>query len=162
MAENLKLREDYPGIEQAYPFAVASYDLAQKRLDIIDSRLQTVVALGVTLSLPVPALLATRGATFRSGWFIAAVCVFVLAVVLGTLARLIGNIYVVHPADLFAKWLRFSESEFKKNIIGFAGQHFEKNRILARNRGFCTTLTFLLFICEGVLLAVWATSLPRP
>jgi hypothetical protein len=154
--------EDYPGVEQAYPFAVASYELAQKRLDIIDSRLQTIVALGVTLSLPVPALLATRGANFRSWWFIGAACVFVCAIAVGTFARIVGHITVLHPSDFYAKWLRFPEWEFKKNLIFFAGQHFEKNRTLARNRGLCTTLTFLLFILEGVLLAVWATTLPRP
>jgi hypothetical protein len=123
---------------------------------------QTIIALGVTLSLPVPALLASKGVTFRSGWFIAAACVFACAVITGTLARLVGNITVLHPADLYKKWLRYSEWEFKKNLLFFAGEHFEKNRRLARARGFCTTLTFCLFISEGVLLAVWATTALRP
>jgi len=157
-----RIEDDYPGVVHAYPMALASYELAQKRLDVIDSRLQTIIALGVTLSLPVPALLASRGASFRSAWFIAAVCVFVCAILVGTLARLIGNILLLHPSDLYANWLRFQEWEFKKNLLFFAGEHFEKNRKLARNRGFCTTLAFLLFICEGILLAVWATTLPRP
>lgn len=156
-----KNEQTFPSVELAYPIAIASYELAQKRLDIIDSRLQTVIASGTTVSLAIPVLASAKGLSFSSLWFIAAVCVFFSAVILGTLARITGNIIVLNPARIYKDWLGFSEWEFKKNLIFFAGQHFESNRNLAKKRGWLTTITVALFIIEGLLLSVWA-SLPHP
>ncbi|HEX3560228.1 MAG TPA: hypothetical protein VHU19_13565 [Pyrinomonadaceae bacterium] len=156
-----KLEQTYPSVDLAYTFAVASYDVALKRLDIVDNRLQTVLALGATISLSVPALASARGLGFSSGWFVAAAFAFASAMILGTFARVTGSIILINPSRLYNKWLHFSEWEFKKNFICYAGEHFEANRALAGMRGWATTLVVMFFILEGLLLTVWA-SLPRP
>lgn len=151
----------YPAVDLAYPLAVASYEQVQKRLDIIDNRLQTVIALGATVSLAVPTWASTKGLDFSSRWFIAAASVLACGLVLGTFARVVGNTILINPSRLHKDWLSFSEWEFKQNFIHYAGIHFEANRALARRRGQLTTATVVLFILGGLLLSVWA-SLPRP
>src|SRR5688572_21643982 len=72
--------ETYPGVELAYPIAVASYDVALRRLDVMDGRLQTLMAFIVAVSAAVPSIAANRGIQFRSYWFYAALISFVLAI----------------------------------------------------------------------------------
>jgi hypothetical protein len=72
MAEVIKTSEEkYPSVDLAYTLALASYDLIQKRLDIIDTRLQTLIALIATVSLPIPAIAVAKNLTLNSsanGW----------------------------------------------------------------------------------------------
>ncbi|MDT4895908.1 MAG: hypothetical protein QOH25_985 [Acidobacteriota bacterium] len=150
------IKKTYPSVDLAYSFAVASYEVAQKRIDAVDSRLQTLLALGATVSLPIPVLANAKALSFNSTWFIAAACAFAFAMIAGTVARLRGRIILLHPSQLYQSWLHFSEWEFKKNMVYFAGQHFEANRSLAEIRGRLTTLTASLFLVEGVCLAMWA------
>lgn len=148
----------FTGVELAYPIALATYETAQKRLDVIDTRIQTLLGIGVTISLPIPVLVR---AGFQSKWFYAAVVCFVTALIVGSVARLRGHIMLPHPTELYDKWLHYSDWEFKKNLIYFAGQHYEANRLLAEQRGRLAAITAVLFLVELVLLAVWA-SLLRP
>jgi hypothetical protein len=158
MTELMKTNEEkYPSVDLAYTLALASYELIQKRLDVIDTRLQTLIALIATVSLPIPAIAVAKNLTLNSEWFIAAVVAFVAAIVVGTIGRVTGHVKVILPITLYNEWLHFSEWEFKKNMIFFAGKHFEHNRALANRRGWITSVTALLFFIEGVLVALWVT-----
>jgi hypothetical protein len=59
MSEELN-KATYPGVELAYPLAASSYDVALKRFDAMDGRLQTILAFIVATSAAVPALAAGR------------------------------------------------------------------------------------------------------
>jgi hypothetical protein len=99
----------YPSVDLAYKLALASYEFAQKRLDIIDVRLQTLIALGATISLPIPAIAIAKNITLNSWWFILAIVFFSAAIVVGTYARVSGYMKVILPIDLYNKWLHFTE-----------------------------------------------------
>ncbi len=45
------LAQEYPSVDLAYPFAISAYDLAQKRLDAMESRLQTLIGFAATATL---------------------------------------------------------------------------------------------------------------
>lgn len=153
-----ELKAKYPSVELAYPLAVNSYDVALKRMDAIDGRLQTLLAFIATVSLPVPVIGASKGLPFGSFWFIAAAIAFVLAMLVGILARVHGSVMLISPDVLFEKWLHLEESEFKKNLVYFAGEAWAANRRLASDRARLMTLTAILFLVEVAALAVWATS----
>src|SRR5688572_3570427 len=108
--------ETYPGVELAYPIAVASYDVALRRLDVMDGRLQTLMAFIVAVSAAVPSVAANRGIQFRSYWFYAALISFALAIGVGTYARLSGKIKVLKPEHAFNHWLHKPEWNFKKDF----------------------------------------------
>ena len=144
----------YPGVENAYPLAVSSYDVALRRLDAMDGRLQTILAFIVATSAAVPSLAAGR-IQFRSGYFyIAAIC-FALAVIGGTLARLLGRIRVLVPRHAFNHWLHKPDWEFKMDFINHAANDFEHNSTIIRRKWWSSLAITLLFFVQTGFLAAW-------
>ena len=58
--------------------------------------------------------------------------------------------------NLYDRWLHYSEWEFKKNAIYWAGQHFNANVSRINIMGWILTGMIALFSVEVVLLLVWA------
>jgi hypothetical protein len=156
------LEQQFPSVELAYPLAVAAYDSATKRLDSIDGRLQTILAFIVTVSVIVPSIAAGRGVSFQSGWFYAALIVFIVAIGIGIWARLTGDVRLLSPSNLFQEWLSDSEWQFKKDMIYHAGQDFDKNMKLALLKWRCSVAVTLLFVLQAVCQTVWVLSAARP
>ncbi|MCM3873436.1 MAG: hypothetical protein ND895_22365, partial [Pyrinomonadaceae bacterium] len=115
MAENLV--RDFPSVELAYPLAVASYDLAQKRLDVVEGRLQTLLAFVTPITIAVIAAANGKGVPFASRWFAAAMALCLLGLGFGVRTRLADKVIVIDPGVLSKKWLHFSEWQFKRNVI---------------------------------------------
>jgi len=147
----------YPSVKLAYPIAVASYDVALKRLDAMDGRLQTIITFIVASSAVVPSVAAGR-VHFRSGWFYAALGCFVLAIVVGTIARLKGRIKVLVPRRAFNHWLHKPEWEFQNDFIAFAADDFEENNTLVLFKWKCTIALSVLFLCQAACLVVWVVG----
>jgi hypothetical protein len=148
-------RAVYPGVDLAYELALASYETAQTRLDVLDKRLETLIALGATASLAVPVIASGKNISFNSIWFFCASAAFVLATVVGITARLSKSLKLIDPAKLYTEFLHCSEWEFKKNIIFFAGQHFDVNIRLVNWRGRMAAWTAILFLVELIFVAIW-------
>ncbi|HKO42691.1 MAG TPA: hypothetical protein VJU84_05350 [Pyrinomonadaceae bacterium] len=153
MSEELN-KEKYPGVELAYPLAATSYDVALKRLDAMDGRLQTILAFIVATSAAVPALGAGR-IHFRSWYFYAAVVCFALAVLGGTLARLLGKVKVLVPRHAFNHWLHKPDWEFKMDFINQAAIDFEQNATTIERKWRCSLALTLLFFVQTAFLAAW-------
>lgn len=146
-------------VDLAYEVAVASYDTALKQLDNMDARIQTLMAFGTTVSLALPAIFMSRGVSFTSGWFIAAVITYILAIAAGVYARLTGEITLPNPKVLHKDWLNFSTREFKEKFTYYAGEHFNKHAELIKRKWQLLTLMTLLFLLQGLLLVLWAARL---
>jgi hypothetical protein len=156
MSENLA--SSFPSVELAYPMAVASYDLAQKRLDVVEGRLQTLLAFTVPVTIAVISAVNGKGVPFTSLWFIAAMGLCFLGLALGIHARLADKIIVIDPGVLSQNWLHFSEWQFKRNVIYLSGEHFEKNaRVIAR-KGRYTSFTAIIFLLEAICLGAWVVA----
>lgn len=152
------LEQQFPSVELAYPLAVAAYDNATKRLDSVDGRLQTILAFIVTVSVVVPSIASGRGVSFQSGWFYAALIIFVASIGIGTWARLAGNLRLLKPSHLFQDWLSDSEWQFKKDMIYYAGQDFDANMRLVTLKWKCSVTVTLLFVLQAVCQTVWVLS----
>ncbi|HEX8163118.1 MAG TPA: hypothetical protein VF538_14710 [Pyrinomonadaceae bacterium] len=148
--------QQYPSVDLAYKFAVDSYDIALKRLDMMDTRIQTLLAFATTVSLAVSTALVGKGAKFASAGLAPAAAAYVLGVVVGFYARLTGDVIVLNPKHLFDQWLHYSEWEFKKNFIYYAGENFEHNAEQINRKGRLALLASILFLLETGLLAIWA------
>ena len=153
-----ELETKYPGVEYAYPIAVASYDLALRRLDAIDGRLQTIMAFIVAVSAVVPSVAVPRGIHFRSCAFYAALGVFVVTLTIGTVARLYGKIKVFTPKKAFNHWLHKGQWTFKRDFISVAADDFESNNWLIKFKWWCMVVVSLLFFVQAVCLTVWVTG----
>jgi len=150
--------DDYPGIEAAYPIAIASYDVAIKRLDAIDGRLQTMMAFAITATALVMSSTVNKGFKFHSCFLYLAAGCFVAGVSVGTYARLHGNICLLEPEKLYQRWLHKSDATFKKDLIYFAGEHFHKNMELVARKWNLSLLAIALFALEMVFLAAWVVA----
>lgn len=160
MSQTETEEKKYPGVDLAYPLALESYEWAAKRFDTLDSRIQTILGLGISLTLAVPIALSALKLSINGRWFVAAAVLFVLALSLGTYARLMGKLTVITPEMLYQKWLHLSDWEFKKNLIFFAGEHFNKNRnLLEKRHRFAAAATFIFFL-EVLALAVSVSCRP--
>jgi|SRR5581483_1863520 len=148
----------YPAVHPAFSIAIASYDLAVKRWDAWEGRIQTLLAFVTAIGLGVPAVIhnSLAQAKFSSSWFILALLAFLAAVVIGIYARFIKGLHVVDPKRLYNGWLHFSDWEFKKNYIYFAGEHFDLNMKaigVKRKLAFWMLACFLIGI---ICLTIWA------
>jgi len=145
----------YPGVELAYPLAVNSYDVALKRFDAMDGRLQTILAFIVATSAIVPAVAANRGLHFQSNYFYAAFACFIVAVIAGTVGRLFGRIKVLVPREAFNHWLHKPDWEFKMDFIDQAAIDFEINATMIERKWQCSIAITLLFFVQTALAAAW-------
>ena len=158
---DLRQESDWPSVDLAYEFVAPSYDWIQRRFESVERRIQTFLAFTATLTLGLPALVIAieKDADFISVWFIVAMASAVLTLALGIVAKLIsGNsgIWFLSPASLYEGSLHYTELEFKKNAIHWAGQHFDANVSLINKMGRILTGMICLFSIEVVLLLIWA------
>jgi hypothetical protein len=149
------LARDYPGVDLAYDLAVGSYDSVIKRLDIIDGRLQTIMAFAATTTALVPTVAGARMITFHSTLLYLAIACFALQLFVGTYARLCGTVLMLNPANFYQKWLDWSPWEFKKNFIYWAGEDFRENVALVRKKWALSVTISILFFLEAALLVAW-------
>jgi hypothetical protein len=159
MSEELN-KAKFPGVDLAYPLVAMSYDMAVRRFDAMDGRLQTIMAFIVATSATVPALAAGRGLHFRSNYFYAAIGCFAVAVVVGTVARLYGKLRVLVPREAFNHWLHKPEWEFKMDFINHSAADFEHNSTLVERKWKCSVAVTILFFAQTVCLALWALDSP--
>jgi len=102
------LATTYPSVDLAYDIAIDSYDVAVKRIEWIDGRLQALLTFAATVGGAVLSVVASRGLLhFRSVWFYLAMISFTLATIIGFYARFTGTIRVLDPTLFYENWLPF-------------------------------------------------------
>jgi len=154
--------DKYPGVEIAFDLTVDSCESIIKRLDVMDGRLQTILAFAATTTAIVPSVANSRGLTFRSNWLYAALGLFVAQLLIGTITRSFGYIKLVRPHVLWDRWLEKEPWVFKKDYVFFAKQHFDHNANLLRRRWWLMLLISFLFFIEVILLVAWIATAQIP
>jgi hypothetical protein len=141
-----------PGVRLAYPLALESYEWAARRLDMLESRTQTILALGTSLTLAVPIGFYTMKLSVDDLLFTIAGGFFILALVFGAVARLRSKITIITPRVLYEGWLNLSEQNFKKELIRVAGDHLDKNNEVIEKMHFWLAVTTVMFFLEILAL----------
>jgi hypothetical protein len=150
----------WPGVHPAYDFVGSSYASILQRLDAANSHLETLqtFAASITLAAPILAASVVKDVDFRSPWFLSALSIFIVVIVIGAVARVWGTVQLITPQLLYDHWLRYTEWEFKKNAIYWAGQHFKANSALVSKKAWAAFgMTVLLLLEMGLLLA-WVVT----
>jgi len=150
----------WPGVHLAYDFVGPSYASILQRLDAVNSHLETLqtFAASITLAATILAASVVKDVDFRSPWFLSALSIFAVVIVIGAVARALGTVQLITPQLLYDQWLDYTEWEFKKNAVYWAAQHFKANRALVNNKGWAAFgMTVLLLLEMGLLLA-WVVT----
>ena len=145
---------DTSSVDLAYDIAVASYDAAVKRLDSIDSRIQTLLAFAVSASAVVFSATAGR-IPFHSLWFYGALTFLLASVSFGIYARWYGDIWLLKPNVFYERWLNKDSDTFKRDLIYWAGCDFIDNMNLVDRKWRLSIAVILFFSLEVACLAVW-------
>ena len=87
--DDLSPEERWPGVYPAYDFVRASYDWMMHRLNAVESRIQTLMMFSASFTVTGPVLVAllAEEASLKSGWFVAAVALALLNLLIGAVAR---------------------------------------------------------------------------
>jgi len=145
----------FPSVELAYPIAVTAYEVALKRLDTMDGRLQTIVAFAVSVYGGFVSFASGSRISFASCWFLVATLLCIFAVGLGIYGRLSGNVRMLKPSHLYAEWLSDNKWEFQKDMIYHAGKAFDENMSLVASKWRTSVYVTVLFAIEVAGLTVW-------
>jgi hypothetical protein len=160
MADDELKPEDWPGVHLAYDFVLASYDWTMRRLNAVEGRIQALMMFSVTLGITFPVLVASLvgGVDFQSSWFVLTLAAALFNLVTGTVARTWGRVKLLSLQTVCAEWLPYSEWEFKRRAVYWAGMHFEHNTNVVNKKGRVILLMTAAFLVEAVFMFVWGLS----
>lgn len=147
--------ETFPSVDLAYPIAVNSYDVALRRLEIMDGRLQTNLAFIVSVFGAFVTYSSSAAISFASGWFVSAAALCVINVAVGTWARFHGKTKLLRPKILLTEWLSNDQFTFKVDMIHDAAAAFEANMNLSNRKWTASILMLLIFALQVLAMVVW-------
>ncbi len=133
-------------VDLAYELAVKSYDRSLSRILSLDSCLQIFMTYAATITLVFAIIVGNLKGDWA--WYIVAFGCFFLVMVVGIRGRLfVGGMSDIDPAVLQDAYIDSSPDKFKRAIVRFSGEHFDKNTELAiRKRGVAKWVALLLLI----------------
>ena len=111
----------------------------------------------MTLAFPVIAAATTQGTSLADYviWQGAVTFVlFVTALGIGFYARLHGSISLIDPMQLYDQ-LHKTKQAFKKDVTYFAGQHFQDNAVLIKDKSTYADMVTISFGLELVFGTWW-------
>ena len=155
--DDLSPEERWPGVYPAYDFVRASYDWMMHRLNAVESRIQTLMMFSASFTVTGPVLVAllAEEASLKSGWFVAAVALALLNLLIGAVARAYGGLKLLGVQRIYEEWLERTDWEFKRSAVYWAGSHFERNSDLVNRKSKAVTAMTLAFILEAAFMLVW-------
>jgi len=156
-----KLEDKWPSVHWAYEFVKPSYEWIQNRLDAVNARIEFLLTFSssVTLAVPIVVKVLFPDVDFGSLWFMSAMCMFLFTAVVGILGRIYGGLKLVSLQKLYNEWLNYSEWEFKKNAIYFAGEHFTYNNSQINRKANFTIIMSVLLVLEVAFIVIWVAGL---
>ncbi len=129
-----------------------------RRFEAVEGRIQTliVLTLSFTTAVPVVARALSVDAGFRSNWFYAALALAFIITLIGTMTKVIGELVLINVKHFYNEpWRSYSEEQFKRRVVFWAGEHLEKNTRLVNQKGSIATLLTFVFALEAACMLVW-------
>ena len=150
----------YPSVDLAYEFVKSSYDWMLNRIEAMNSKIQGLLTLATAMTATMPILTKAmfNDVDFQSGWFYGAITTYLLLVIIGIYGLRMGGVRLIHPKNLYEKWLSDSKWEFKKDIIFFAGQDFETNKKVIDSKSLLRDTMNVLLLVELLIVIFWIAA----
>jgi hypothetical protein len=151
----------YPSVGLAYESIKSSYDVMISRFEAANARIQNFLTwvIGITAIIPIFTKIIIGTENFKSIWFILSLLSFLAVIIVGIVGQRAGTLKLIDPKIIYEKHLYFSQWEFKKNQIYWAGEHFSfnNNSIELKSR-YLDILTMLfgleiVFVFIGLIIA---------
>lgn len=154
-----KLAADYPSLRNVYPIAIAVYESMSKRVDAINGRIQTTMALFLAIcGFLGGVLLKAHPENHFTMPLKFAVILVATASVLGCVALLKGKVRLLAVRPLWDGWLYLDEPEFQKDMIFNAAKDEEQNNKMLELKWRLNVALVFLFSTAVVLLMIATLS----
>ena len=157
-----RLLAQYPGIPTAFEFVKPSYELLARRYELMESRIRALATFATTITIAGPAFakaILGRDPDFTSAWFLIAMALYLFLAFIALGSTMTKSIQFVDPGMLYEGSLHLTETEFKRDMIFFAGEAFTRNMNIINIHARYGNWVALLSLVEGALLGVWVYSL---
>lgn len=158
--------KQWPGVHRAYDFVLPSYQLLTARFEAADNRIQSLLtfAASFTVAVPILAKAVNDRVSFRSLWFLGALAVFLLMVVLSIVGRVCGSLRLINPGifEDDPAWLAHDDWHFKRAMVIWAGKDFKDNKYQVWRKGQIALVMAGLFVLMIGLLVAWIATAPWP
>ena len=147
------IEQKYPSVDLAYEWVEKSYNFINERIDIINGRLYELMRFAVTLTLAIPILGKSLGLKLSSLPVTLSLVVFALVVLSCSYGRHLGSVGFLHPGNLFNEHLHKSHWAFRKDLIYWAGQSYDRGmKTIVQKWRMCILGT--IFLCLELALVV--------
>ena len=152
--------ETYPAVKFAYDFVQPSYGLMTARIEATVSRIQALMTFAATITLGFPVLgrAINPSISFGCAPFAVGLTFFIVLMILGVIARDVGDLKLVNPGRLYESSLHLSEWEFKRDAVFFAGESFTHNLALANHKANMGRSMSILLLAEVLMLLMWVVA----
>lgn len=146
-------------LDLAYPLAIESYKLSERRMDVIEKRLQELLAFAVTVTLALIAVSVGK-VNIHETPFILAMLSFISGMGIAIWGRLSGGIVSISTEKLYDNYLQLNDSDFKLSIVGHAGTHDTRNIAINARKARCADIAAIFFLLEFALVGYLVVSQP--
>ncbi len=141
-------------LDLAYELSVKSYDRSLSRILSLDGCLQIFMTYAATITLVFAIVIGNLKGYWA--WYIAAFVCFFLVMVVGVRGRLfVGGMSDIDPAVLQKRYIDSPPDKFKRAIVRFSGEHFDKNTELARRKRVSALWVARLLLVETFLFVLF-------
>lgn len=156
--KKIDLKEEFPGIEFAFPIAMDAYKISRERFDLMEKRGQTLIVFITTIGLAIVTLTSRQTPAPRVSFaLVLAVLLYICSLLCALGSQVAGKVIVSDPRLLREKTLTWDEWTFKNNLIDWAGKHYANNLEVIQWRSTLVTGTLLFGIVTLFSLALWAS-----
>ena len=152
-------------INGSYDFVPQSYDLAARRLDSIERRINNSLIFFVTATFAIGGALlavAPESANIKFGhpYFLLMVTMFLIAVAIGILSNLDDDrLAFINPQILYQKNRFDTMLEFRKKTVETSGQDFATNRSTVTKKRNALMGMNLVFVLELLFGYLWVQTI---
>ena len=135
-------------MELIYELSMKSYDLAERRFEAMNGRIQGLMSLAIALLVTVPVLAEALDFDLHFLWHGLAGVVLLVAMVLGFRILLTRKLDAVSPRDLYKNFRHFPREQYMGEMILHAGESLEINGETIRyKRQGAASMSILLALC---------------
>lgn len=146
-------------LERSYQIAIRSYDVVINRISVMDGRILSLLALSSAITAAIP-ILVRNSFLIKNTCFMVLLAVIFLATVLTGFYGLVwlkrGSMTDLDPRVFHRDYLDKEDEQFMKEVIKYAGQHYERNVKLLEAKWECSRNLTGLIVLETILILVWA------
>lgn len=146
-------------LDLAFDFVKPAYEMAERRFNAIESRLQSLLTYAITVAVGAPVVVKAMAQSAEADfWFYVSMWAFLVVLIAGSWVKIRGGLSMLDLATLHKHFLKLPPGEFRENVVFFAARHQTKNTDRANAKGYATNILTIFFAVQAGAILAWVIS----